>query len=309
MAPRTVILDCDPGTDDAVALLLALASPEEIALEAITVVGGNVGLERTVANTLALVELARAEVPVFAGAARPLLGDFVNETRVHGESGLRGADLPPPSRARTPGIAADRLRALLRDAAPRSVTLVAIGPLTNLALAFATEPACLSAIREIAIMGGAIALGNVTPAAEFNIYNDPEAAGIVFASGVPITLVPLDLTHQALATAARIEAIRAAGTRAARTVAGILSAFPPSVKFEGTGFPVHDPCAVAWLIRPDLMSGKACHVAIDTTQGPSRGRTVIDWWGAKQTPNAMVLNRLDADGLFALLAERLARLP
>lgn len=306
--PATVIIDCDPGNDDAIALLLALASPE-IEVAAITVVAGNVGLDHTARNARAVAELARHPVPVYAGAVKPLLRPPLDAAHIHGETGLKGAELPAPVRALGPGTAADFLRATLRAAAPRSVTLCALGPLTNLALALAIEPAIAAGIARIVLMGGAIGLGNTSPAAEFNMIADPHAAAIVFAAGVPIVMVPIDLTHQAIATGPRVAAIRATGTASAAFAAALMTAYPAREKFAFAGGPVHDACAVAWLVRPDLMHGRDCRVAIDTGEGPSRGRTLVDWWGRRETPNALVLNHIDADGFFELLRERLARLP
>jgi purine nucleosidase len=302
----TTIIDCDPGNDDAIALLLALASPE-IALSAITVVAGNVGIERTVINALEIVELAGRDVPVFAGATRPLVNTLVTAAHIHGATGMQGLVLPRPRQAASPVHAVDHIRAALRAAAPRSVTLCAVGPLTNLALALAVEPTIVAGIARIVLMGGGIALGNTTPAAEFNIYVDPHAAHIVFGAGVPIVMLPIDCTHQALATKPRVAAIRALDNPPAHAVADLMEAYTPREKFNYEGSPVHDACAVAYLIKPELMSGRECRVAIDTTDGPSRGRTIVDWWGAREGANALVLDRIDAEGFFALLTERLAR--
>lgn len=302
----TTIIDCDPGNDDAIALLLAMASPE-IALSAITVVAGNVGIERTAINALEIVELADREVPVFAGASRPLLHKLVTAPHIHGATGMQGLALPKPRHGLSPVNAVDHIRATLRAAAPRSVTLCAVGPLTNLALALAVEPTIVAGIARIVLMGGGIALGNTTPAAEFNIYVDPHAARIVFGAGAPIVMVPIDCTHQALATRRRVAAIRALDNPPAHAVADLMEAYTPREKFDYQGSPVHDACAVAYLIKPELMSGRECRVVIDTTDGPSRGRTVVDWWGARDGANALVLDRIDADGFFALLTERLAR--
>jgi purine nucleosidase len=306
MTTSTTIIDCDPGNDDAIALLLAMASPE-VALAAITVVAGNVGIEHTATNALEIVELAGREVPVFAGAARPLLHKLVTAAHIHGATGMQGLALPKPRRGLGAVNAVDHIRATLRAAPPRSVTLCAVGPLTNLALALATEPTIAAGIARIVLMGGGIALGNTTPAAEFNIYVDPHAAQIIFGSGVPIVMVPIDCTHQALATKPRVAAIRALGTPPAHAVADLMEAYTPREKFNYQGSPVHDACAVAYLIRPELMSGRECRVEIDISEGPSRGRTVVDWWGKRDDANALVLDRIDADGFFALLTERLAR--
>jgi len=307
--PIPIILDCDPGTDDALALLLALASPE-LEVRAVTAVGGNVGLDRTLANALALTALAGSRVPVYAGADRPLLGAFVNEPRVHGADGLGGIALPqggPP----VPGIAADAIRRIVRESA-QPVTLVGIGPVTNLALAIMTEPAILPRIAQIVLMSGAWGEGNATPAAEFNALNDPEALAVLLTCGRPVVLATLELTEQAQATPARIAALRAAGTgRCLQTACDIQASVPISPRRGyGGGAPLHDPCAVAWLIRPDLFSTRDCSVCMDLGPGPCRGRTVIDRWNRTGAPNnAAVLETVDADGFFALLAERLARLP
>ncbi|MDR3533583.1 MAG: nucleoside hydrolase [Rhodopila sp.] len=306
--PIPIIVDCDPGTDDAVALMLALASPE-LSVLAITVAGGNVGLDLTLSNALALVALAESQVPVHAGADRPLLGRFVSEPRVHGADGLGGIILPaggPP----TPGLAADVIRRILRDAA-ESVTLVGIGPATNLALALTTEPALAPKVERIVLMSGAWAEGNVTPAAEFNAWSDPEALEILLDTGRPVVFATLELTAQAIVTPARIAAWRGLGNgRCLQVICDIQATVPPSRRLGGAGAPLHDPCAIAWLIRPDLFTTRACSVRMDLGPGPGRGRTLIDRWGRTGDPvNAMVLETVDADGFFNLLGQRLALLP
>jgi purine nucleosidase len=302
-----IILDCDPGTDDAFAIMLALASPELDVL-AITVAGGNVGLERTLPNALALVALAGVDVPVFAGADRPLLGAFVSETRVHGVDGLGGVALPR-GEAPAVGIAADAIRQLLRDAS-RNVTLVGIAPATNLALALITEPALANKVERIVLMTGAWGEGNATPAAEFNAFNDPEALAVLFACGRPVVLATLELTAQALCTPAHLAQWRTAGTgQCLRTLCDIQATVPLGPRLGGRGAALHDPCAVAWLIRPDLFTTRDCAARVDLGPGPSRGRTVIDRWRRTGAPaNVTLLETLDADGFFALLAERLVRL-
>jgi len=307
-----VILDCDPGTDDALALLLALAAPE-IELLAVTVAGGNVGLDRTLPNALALVALAgapgRPPVPVFAGADRPLLGSFTSEIRVHGVDGLGGVALPPGGTA-APEPAADAIRRILRTAA-RPVTLVGVAPATNLALALITEPALAANVARIVLMSGAWGEGNATPAAEFNALNDPEALAIVLACGRPVVLVTLELTAQALCTPARLAALRTGGGgRCLRAACDIQATVPLSARFAGRGAALHDPCAVAWLLRPDLFSARDCAVEVDLGPGPGRGRTLIDRWGRTGRPaNVVVPETLDADGFFDLLGAALAQLP
>ncbi len=306
----TIILDCDPGTDDAFALLLALASPE-LQVAAVTVAGGNVGLDRTLPNALALAALAGSKVPVYAGADRPLLGAFVNETRVHGVDGLGGIRLTPGEPGGTgPGVAADAIRTILRTDTQR-VTLVGIAPATNIALALMTEPALAERIEQIVLMTGAWGEGNATPAAEFNALNDPEALAVVLACGRPVVLATLELTAQALCTPARLAALRAAGAgHCLRTLCDVQATVPLGPRFGGTGAALHDPCAVAWLIRPDLFTTRDCAVTVDLGPGPSRGRTVIDRWRRTGAPhNVTLLETLDPEGFFSLLGERLARLP
>jgi len=306
--PIPIIIDCDPGTDDALALFLALASPELDVL-AVTATGGNVGLAYTLTNARALTALAGSAVPVYAGADRPLLGAFVNAPRVHGADGLGGIALPqggPPA----PGVAADAIRRILGDA-PQPVTLVGIGPVTNLALALMTEPALLSNVQQIVLMSGAWGEGNATPAAEFNALNDPEALAVLLACGRPVVFATLELTGQAQATPARIAAWRTLGQgRCLRAACDIQASVPISRERGHGGAPLHDPCAIAWLIRPDLFATRAVSVSMDLGPGPSRGRTVIDRWNRTGEPhNAVVLETLDADAFFALLGERFVRLP
>ena len=303
-----VILDCDPGTDDAFALLLALAAPE-LELLGVTVAGGNVGLDRTLPNALSLVALAGADVPVFAGADRPLLGAFQSEERVHGVDGLGGITLPPGN-APAPGHAADAIRRLVRgSSAP--VILVGIAPATNLGLALATEPSLAGNIAQVVLMTGAWAEGNATPAAEFNALNDPEALAIVLACGRPVVLATLELTAQALCTPARLAALRAAGPGASlRAVCDIQATVPLSRRYGGRGAALHDPCAVAWLLRPALFTARDCAVEVDLGPGPSRGRTVIDRWGrGGRAANARLLETVAEDAFFGLLGSYLSRLP
>ena len=304
--PIPIILDCDPGTDDAIAILLALASPELDVL-AITVAGGNVGLERTLANALALTRLAGSAVPVHRGADRPLLGAFVSEPRVHGIDGLGGIALPAGD-SPAAEIASDAIRRILRTA-PEPVTLVGIAPVTNLALALMTEPALAANVAQIVLMSGAWAEGNATPAAEFNALNDPEALAVLLARGLPVVFAPLELTAQALMTPERLAVWRGLGTGLSLAAAcAIQASVPPSRRLAGA--PLHDPCAIAWLLRPDLFTARECSARMDLGPGIGRGRTVIDRWNRTGDPiNATVLETLDADGFFALLGERLARLP
>jgi len=309
MPSRPTIIDCDPGTDDAIALWLALASPE-LDVSLVSVVGGNVGLALTLANARAIVGLSSKAVPVVAGADRPLVGRFEDAAYVHGGNGLGGVRLPEGPAA-VPGLAADAIRAVLRASAPASVTLVGIGPATNLGLVLATEPALAERVAEIVLMTGTWGEGNVTPSAEFNAWNDPEALAIVLACGRPVTLATLDLTNQALCTPAHMGALCAAGQGAClRAAAAIWESVPLSRRSGGLGHEQHDPCAIAWLVAPYLFTHRDVYAGVDLGPGPSRGRTIIDRWDRlRQAPNARLLETLDADGFFRLLIQRLASLP
>ena len=306
--PLPIILDCDPGTDDALAILLALASPELDVL-AITVAGGNVGLESTLPNALALRSLAGSAVPVYAGADRALLGAFTSETRVHGTDGLGGVVLPPGAPAE-PEHAADAIRRIVRTS-KTPVTLVGIGPATNLALALMTEPDIATNLEQIVLMSGAWGEGNATPAAEFNALSDPEALAVVLGCGRPVVLATLEIAAQALCTPAHLAAWRASGTgRCLQAACDIQGSVPFSRRLGGSGAALYDPVAVAWLVRPDLFVTQAAAVTMDLGPGPCRGRTVIDRWGrSDQPPNAAVLETIDAAGFFALLTERFNCLP
>ncbi|MDN3919568.1 nucleoside hydrolase [Roseateles violae] len=309
---QPIIIDTDPGQDDAIAILLALASPE-LELLGITTVAGNVPLALTSRNARIVLELAdRRDVPVFAGAERPLQRPLVTAEFVHGKTGLDGADLPEPTLALTDGHAVDFIVDTLMQREPGTVTLCPLGPLSNIALALQREPRIAARIKQIVLMGGGcFEGGNITPAAEFNFYVDPQAADLVFRSGVPITMAPLDVTHQALTTRARVAAIRALRTPVAEAVALWMEFFErfDEQKYGQEGGPLHDPCVVAWLLRPELFTGRRCHVAIETQSELTMGMSVIDWWGVTGKPaNALVLGGIDADGFYALIAERLARL-
>ena len=308
MTPRPIIIDCDPGTDDAIALWLALASPE-LDVRLVTVVGGNVGLERTLANARAIVGLSGKAVPVVGGAARAMLAPFEDAAYVHGDNGLGGLVLPEGPAA-APGLAVDALRAALRAAEPGSITLVGIGPATNLGLLLATEPALAGKLAEIVLMTGALAEGNVTPSAEFNAWNDPEALSIVLGAGAPVTIAALDLTNQALCTPAHVAALKAAGHGAcARAAVAIWESVPMSRRSGGVGHEQHDACAVMWLAAPQLFTSRAVHAEVELA-GLGRGRTVIDRWGRSRKPtNARYLETLDPAGFFDILVRRVAGLP
>jgi len=313
MTALPIIIDCDPGQDDAVALLLALASPAELEIRGITAVAGNVPLALTERNARLMVELAgRTDVPVFAGCPRPMLRPLVTAEAVHGQTGLDGCPIHVPKVPLQPRHAVSFLIEELLAAADDGITLVPVGPLTNIALALVMEPRVLPKIREIVLMGGAFREGgNTTPAAEFNIYVDPHAADVVFRCGRPITVLSLDVTHQALTTPARLAAIRRLGTPVARIVGDMLAFYDRHdvAKYGMPGGPLHDPTTIAYLLAPALFAGKRVPVEVDIADGPSLGATRVDWWGVTDKPaNALWIERLDADGFYALLTERIGRL-
>jgi inosine-uridine nucleoside N-ribohydrolase len=302
VTPTRVLLDCDPGHDDAIALLLALASPE-LELLGVTTVAGNQTLEKTTANAIRVLEFAgRTDVPVAAGADRPLVREPFVAAYVHGETGLDGPELPPPQGAPVNRHAVDFLADKIREA-DGEVTLVPVGPLTNVALMLALHPDARP--ERIVLMGGAIAEGNVTPAAEFNIWCDPEAAARVFASGIDVTMVGLDVTHKALFTTAHIG--RLAG-RVGEMVTELLR-FYDRFHREVYGFdgsPIHDAVAVAHVLRADLVETKHLNVEIEVESELSRGRTVVDLWKrSDRAPNAHVAVDIDADAFLELLIERI----
>ena len=309
---HALIIDTDPGQDDAIALLLAAASPE-LELLGITTVAGNVPLHLTTRNARVVMALSgRTNVPICAGADRPLDVALVTAEHVHGATGLNGVQLPEPTLPLDPRHAVDFIIQTLREREPGSVTLCPLGPLTNIALALRRAPDIAPRIRRIVLMGGGcFEGGNVTPAAEFNLYVDPQAAHEVFSSGVPITMAPLDVTHQVLTTAARIEAIRRLPNRVGGVVAAWMEFFEryDEEKYGQDGGPLHDPCVIAWLLAPELFTSRDCNVRIEIQSALTRGMSVIDWWGVTGLPaNAQVLGQVDADGFFALLTERLSRL-
>jgi inosine-uridine nucleoside N-ribohydrolase len=305
-----IVIDCDPGHDDAIAILLALASPE-LEVLGITTVAGNSTLANTTANALRVLELAgRTEIRVAAGCDRPLLRSLVTAESVHGRSGLEGPRSADPTTEPVREHAVDFLARILLEA-ERPVTLVPVGPLTNIALLLATHPEVIDRIGGIVSMGGAMNLGNVTPAAEFNIYVDPEAAARVYGSGLPITMVGLDVTHRALLTREHADQLRGRG-RCSRFVAELLDFFIsnyPRNRPQLGGAPIHDALAVAHLIRPELIRTESVAVTVDTQSELNRGRTVVDRWGVTgQAPNAAVGVEVDSEGFSRLLLERISRL-
>lgn len=306
---RPIIIDTDPGQDDAVAILLALASPELDVL-GITAVAGNVPLSLTELNARKICELAgKPDTKVFAGADAPMTRKLVTAEYVHGKTGLNGPDLPDPTMPLQEQHAVDFI---IQTARAGKVTLCALGPLTNLALAFERAPEIKDNIDEIVLMGGGLFEGgNVTPAAEFNIYVDPHAADIVFKSGIPIVVMPLDLTHSALTTRERVAQFRDHGSRPMVATAELLDFFErfDVEKYGTNGGPLHDPNVIAYLLQPEIYKGRHINVEVETTSELTMGMTVADWWGVtKRDPNCTYMRFVDADAFFDLLIERIGRL-
>ncbi|CAH2395685.1 nucleoside hydrolase [Mesorhizobium ventifaucium] len=309
---RKIIIDTDPGQDDAVAILLALSSAE-LEIVGMTAVAGNVPLRLTEKNARKICELAgRPDIKVFAGAIRPLARELVTAEEVHGETGLNGPQLPEPTMELQDQYAVDFIVETLMKEVSGTITLCALGPLTNIALALIREPKIAPRIKEIVLMGGGFFEGgNVTPTAEFNIYVDPHAADVVLKSGIPIVMMPLDVTHKALTTAKRTQAFRKLGTRVGTATTEMLEFFErfDEEKYGTDGGPLHDPCVIAYLLKPELFRGRNCNVTVETASELTMGMTVIDWWGVTKRPNnAMVMRDIDHDAFFALLLERLGRL-
>lgn len=313
MAPRKIIIDTDPGQDDAVAILLALASPEDVMVLGITAVAGNVPLDLTQKNARIICELAqKTDVPVFAGAKRPLERPLVTAEHVHGKTGLDGPQLPDPTMTLQDQHAVDFIIQTLRAEPSGTITLCPLGPLTNIAAAFNQAPDIIERVQEVVLMGGAyFEVGNITPTAEFNIYVDPEAAEIVLKSGADITMMPLDVTHKALVTKNRNDRFRALETPVGVAVAEMTDFFErfDREKYGSDGAPLHDPTVIAYLINPKLFTGRYVNVEVETKSELTLGMTVADWWRvSNREPNAMFIGDLDADGFFDLLTERLGRL-
>ena len=301
MSPRKIIIDTDPGQDDAAAIMLALASPE-LQILGITAVAGNVPLALTARNARIILDICgRTEIPVYAGAKAPLKRELVTAEYVHGKSGIDGVEPYEPATPLQSAHAVDFIVETLQAAEDGEITLCPLGPLTNVALALQRAPEIKPKIREIVLMGGGFFEGgNVTPAAEFNIYVDPEAAAIVFASGVAITT-----------SRTRVARLRESKRKPAQSMADMLDFFErfDEKKYGTDGGPLHDPTVIAYVIRPDLFSGRQCNVEIETTSELTLGMTVVDWWHVTdRARNANVIRDMDVDGFFDLFIERVSRL-
>jgi len=306
---RKIIIDCDPGQDDAVALFLAFASPELDVL-GITTAGGNVPLELTHRNARMMCDIAGSNVPVYAGCDKPMRQPLRTAEYIHGETGINGIDVFDPVTPLQTQHGVDFIVETLLAADDDSITVVPTGPLTNIGAAINREPAILSKIERIVLMGGAMREGgNRTPSAEFNILVDPDAADIVFRCGRPITQMGLDVTHQVLSTKDRVDRISALGNPVAEATAGMISFFEryDMSKYAAPGAPLHDPCTVAWLIKPELFAGKDCNVAVETQSELTLGHTAVDFWHVTDRPkNVHWVYEVDSDGFYELLTERLA---
>lgn len=311
--PRKIIIDTDPGQDDAAALMLAFASPDELDLLGITTVAGNVPLSYTSRNARIVCELCgETGRRIFEGADRPMVRPLVTAEHVHGKTGLDGAVLPEPTMTVEGHHAVDFIIETLRNEPAGTVTLCTLGPLTNIGLALQKAPDIAPRVKELVMMGGGFFEGgNITPAAEFNIYVDPHAAAAVFASGIPVTMMPLDVTHQLMTTKARVARIAAIGTKPAKAMVDWLEFFErfDEEKYGSDGGPLHDPTVVAYLLKPELFSGRHCNVEIELQSELTVGMTVVDWWRVSgRKPNATVMRNVNADGFFDLLIERFARI-
>lgn len=311
MAKRKIIIDCDPGIDDAVMLMLAFASPE-LEILGITTVAGNLPLSTTAKNARIIRELCdREQIPVYAGCPRPMIREPVEASEFHGKNGLADLKLPRPQKPVGSAHAVDFIETTLL-AAEEPVTLVVTGPFTNVAMAIIKNPDILAHVDEIVVMGGARSeAGNITPSAEFNVAADPHAAHVLFTCGKPIVAFGLDVTHAAMATPKRIAAIAALGTPPAIAAADMLTWVARVEKdlkgYEGA--PLHDPCTIAWLLKPSLFELKPCHIAVEIGSPLTMGHTAVDFWGATgKAPNAQWAYDVDADGLFALITKRLKSL-
>lgn len=314
MTPRKIIIDTDPGQDDAFAILFALGSPAELEVVALTTVGGNVPLELTSKNALKVLELAgRSDVPVYAGCPRPMLKRLMTAEYVHGASGLDGTELPEPVTPLQDQHAVNFLVETLMAAPEGELTICTLGPMTNLAMAIAMEPRIIPRIREVVLMGGGFFQGgNATPAAEFNIFVDPHAAHVVFESGAPVTMASIDCTYTALMTPEWLRSLRATGKRTAIEAANMADFYRKygTHKFTTEARPIHDACVTGYLLAPHLYEQKQCNVTIEIQSPETIGMTIVDWWHVTgKRKNCNVLRRIEPDGFFALMLERIGSLP
>jgi len=312
MTARKVIIDCDPGQDDAVALFLAMSSPDELDILGVTTVAGNVPLELTQRNARMMCDIAGlTDLPVYAGCERPMVLEPITAEYIHGNTGIDGVDVFEPDTPLQQDHAVDFIIDTLLAADKGTVTLIPTGPMTNVATAIQREPAILESIQEIVAMGGAMREGgNRSPSAEFNVLVDPHAADIVYNSGKPVTALGLDVTHQVLSTRERVARMRALDNAVAIATADMLSFFHryDTKKYGSEGAPLHDPCTIAWLLRPELFATRRCNLSVEKESELTLGHTAVDFWHVTDRPhNVDWACEVDADGFYDLLVERLAR--
>lgn len=312
MVKHTIILDCDPGQDDAVSLLLAMSSPEDLEILGITTVAGNVPLSLTERNARLMCDIGgRGDIPVYAGCSKPMVRELITAEHVHGKTGIDGVDITEPAHPLQEQHAVDFIVDTLRAADNDTITLVPSGPLTNIATAFTQAPDVVQKVNGIVLMGGAMReSGNCSPSAEFNILVDPHAADIVFKCGRPITQIGLDASHQVLSTRERIERINEIDNAPARATVGMIDFFNrhDMAKYNYEGAPLHDPCTVAYLLSPEIFEGKICNVSIETESELTMGHTAVDFWHVTDRPrNTNWIYAVDADAFYELLTSRLAR--
>lgn len=311
---RRIIIDTDPGQDDAFALLFALGAPEALEVVGVTTVGGNAPLHHTSRNALKVVELAgRADVPVFAGCPGPMVRPLKTAEYVHGETGLDGADLPEPVTPLQDEHAVNYLVRALMDAPKGDLTVCTLGPMTNLAMAMTMEPRIVDRIREVVLMGGGFFEGgNATPAAEYNIFVDPHAAHKVFESGVAVTMIPIDCTYTALMTPEWLDDLRATGSRAATEAANLADFYRRygDHKFPTAGRPIHDACVTGYLLASELYEKRQCNVTIEISSPETIGMTLVDWWHVTgKRRNCNVLRRIEPKPFFDLMLHHIGSLP
>ncbi len=311
MAPRKIIIDCDPGQDDAVALFLALAAPDELDVLGITTVAGNVPLALTQRNARMMCDIVgRTDMSVYAGCDKPLVLDAITAEYIHGATGIDGVDVFEPETPLQEQHAVDFIVNTLRASEAGTVTLIPTGPITNIATAIQRDPSILDAVDRIVSMGGAMREGgNRSPSAEFNVLVDPHAAEVVYQCGKPVTAMGLDVTHQVLSTRERVARIREVGNSVAAATADMLSFFHryDTKKYGSEGAPLHDPCTVAWLISPELFGTRACNLSVETKSQLTLGHTAVDFWHVTDRPhNVDWAYEVDADGFYDLLVEKLA---
>lgn len=304
---QSLIIDCDPGVDDAIALLLAFSA--QLPIIGITTVAGNVPLNLTYSNARKICALAnRTDIPVYAGCPRPMMRPLTTAADVHGATGLQGADLPEPTTEETSQHAVSFLIEQLLNA-KEPITIAALGPLTNIAVALIQCPQIADHIEQLVIMGGSMGQGNITPSAEFNIYVDPHAAQVVLTAGIPTTLITLDTTHTVLTTPQRLEAIRTIGNPVSTAAAGMLSFYGKTdlERYGLPGGPLHDPCVIAYLLKPELFTTRRVNLQVETAGENTIGRTVVDWHGESKDASVQVIETVDTEGFYTLLTKALTR--